>query len=150
VKIIRDRPHSFDLDQFLARPLFCHLATHSPAGPRNSPLWFLWEEESVWIIGDESTDTFPGRIRDEPRCAISIIYFDKRTGRVEHVGMRGQASIKPFSQQRARRLLRRYLGEQETTWDDRFRTTLTHPTNLLVRFDPETVVVRDVSYNPAS
>jgi general stress protein 26 len=150
MKIIRDRPHSFELDQFLERPLFCHLATDSAEGPRNSPLWFLWEDGAIWIIGNETTDTFPERIRNQSRCAISFIDFDKRTGRVEHVGMRGRASIQPFAQERARKLLKRYLGEQEPAWDMRFQRALEEPTSLLVRFEPETVVIRDVSYEPAA
>jgi hypothetical protein len=150
MRIIHDRPRSFDLDRFLERPLFCHVATNSAAGPRNSPLWFLWEEGTVWIIGDETTDTFPARIRDDPRCAISMIDFDRSTGLVEHVGMRGKASIQPFDQERARKLLKRYLGEYEPAWDKRFQRTLEEQTGLLVRFEPETVVVRDVSYEAAT
>ena len=38
------------LEDFLARPLFCHLGTLSEDGPRVSPLWFLWEDGAIWII----------------------------------------------------------------------------------------------------
>jgi hypothetical protein len=103
----------------------------------------------IWIIGDERMDTFPWRIREDPRCAIGVIDFDGGTGRVEHVGMRGRASIEPFDEQRTIRLLRRYLTEQEGEWNQRFRAALEEPTSLLVRFTPETVVVRDQSYKPA-
>jgi hypothetical protein len=150
MKIIRDRPRSFDLDRFLQNPNFCHLATTSPHGPRSSPLWFLWEENAVWIIGDEATDTFPERIKADPRCAISIIDFDIDSGRVRHVGMRGQATIEPFDRQRATRLLKRYLSNEEQAWDARFRGALDEPTSLLLRFQAETVVVRDQSYRPVT
>ena len=67
-------------------------------------------------------------------------------GLVQHVGLRGHATIGPFDPDRARRLLSRYLGPNEDQWDERFRATLADPENVLVRFTPETVVKRDVSY----
>lgn len=47
-----------DLDEFLARPLVAHLATASPDGPRESPVWFLWEQGSIWLVGT-TRDSFP-------------------------------------------------------------------------------------------
>ena len=145
MKIVRDRDRSPELGSFLERPLFAHLATASEDGPRSSPVWFSWTD-ALWIIGNDRTDTFPERIRKDARCAVSIVNYDARTGLVEHVGMRGQATVKPFEAERARKLLRRYLGNDETLWDKRFRTTLTDPENVLIAFTPETVVVQDVSY----
>lgn len=149
MKIIRDRERTVDLGAFLLRPLFAHLATASKDGPRESPVWFLWEDEALWIIGDERTDTFPKRIRAEPRCAVGIIDFNVLTGRVKHIGMRGRSAVVPFDANRARRLLRRYLGEDEKLWDVGFRNALENPNTLLVRFMPETVVARDVSFQPS-
>ncbi len=134
------------LEQVLARPLFAHLATASEQGPRESPVWFLWEEESLWIIGNHRTDTFPQRIEREPRCAIGIVDFDLATGFVQHVGFRGRARLEPHDEERMKRLLRRYLGEQEQRWDPRFLAVLDDRDWVLVRFEPETAVVRDQSY----
>jgi len=135
-----------ELDEFLARPLFAHLATSSEDGPRASPVWFLWEDEALWIIGSRRTDSFPGRIDREARCAVAIIEFDRTSGLVQHVGMRGRAGIEPFDPDRAGRLLTRYLGPDREGWDPRFRETLHDPDNVLIRFEPETVVARDQSY----
>lgn len=146
MEIIRDRDRSPELGSFLERPLFAHLATASEDGPRSSPVWFLWAD-ALWVIGNDRTDTFPERIRKDSRCAVSIVDFDAETGSVEHVGMRGRATVRPFEAERARTLLRRYLGDDETRWDGRFRATLTDPENVFVTFVPETVVVRDVSYS---
>jgi hypothetical protein len=146
VKVIRDRPKSVELDEFLARPLFAHLATASDEGPRDSPVWFLWEDGAVWIIGSRRRDTFPGRLEREPRCAVGIVDFDREWGLVAHVGMRGLATIEPFDPDRAYRLLARYLGASTAGWDPRFRDTLDDADNLFVRFVPETVVARDQSY----
>ena len=150
MKIIRDRPRTVNVEKFLARPLFAHLSTASPEGPRESPVWFLWEEEALWILASRTTDTFPIRIERDPRCAIGIVDFDQTSGRVQHVGFRGRAAIEPFDANRARRLLSRYLGHDEPSWDERFRRTLEGlDQQLLVRFVPDTAVARDVSYEVA-
>ncbi|HEV3479271.1 MAG TPA: pyridoxamine 5'-phosphate oxidase family protein [Gaiellaceae bacterium] len=144
-----DPRSELDVDELLARPLFAHLATASDDGPRDSPVWFLWEEDAIWIIGSRRTDTFPARLEREPRCAMGIVDFDREGGLVHHVGMRGRATLEPFDPQRAMRLLARYLSKRSELWDDRFRATLADPDNLFVRFVPETVVARDQSYDAA-
>jgi hypothetical protein len=146
VKVIRDRPETVDLDEFLARPLFAHLATSSPDGPRESPVWFLWEDGALWIIGSRRDDTFPARLDADPRCAVGIVDFDAATGRVHHVGVRGHATVCPFDPDRAGRLLSRYLGAAKEGWPARFRATLADEDNVLVRVEPATAVARDVSY----
>lgn len=148
MRVIRDRRRTVDVEEVLSRPLFAHLATASEDGPRESPVWFLWEDDALWIIGSRSTDTFPLRIERESRCAIGIVDFDRGTGLVHHLGFRGRATVQPFDVARARRLLCRYLGSDQTTWDRRFFHTLEgQDGELFVRFEPETVVARDVSYD---
>lgn len=139
------KEHRPDLDAFLARPLFAHLATSSPDGPRDSPVWFLWEDRAIWIISNAS-DSFWKRVDADPRCAIGIVDFDKSSGLVQHVGMRGRAYVQDWEPQRASRLLTRYLGSDKACWDPRFKVTLDEQSNRWVRFVPETVVVRDQSY----
>jgi hypothetical protein len=146
VRVIRDRPRSVELDELLARPLFACLATASEAGPRASPVWFLWEREAVWMIANGRTDSFPGRIERDARCALAIVDFNVETGLVHHVGLRGRASVERFDSEVAQRLLARYLGPDADAWDTRFRQTLQDPDNVLVRFEPDTVVARDQSY----
>lgn len=146
--MIRDRAGTLDLDEVLSRPLFAHLATASDAGPRESPVWFLWEDGALWILGNTRTDTFPARIRQEPRCAVGVVDFDLERGRVHHVGLRGHGAVVPFDRARAIRLLSRYLGPPQETWDPRFRQSLGDSENVIVRFEPGTVVVRDQSYEP--
>jgi hypothetical protein len=133
----------FGLDEFLSRRLFAHLSTASEHGPRESPVWFLWEGGAVWIIGGE---TFPQNLRREPRCAIGFVDFDPDSGMLHHVGMRGTAAVLPFDPEIARRIFRKYCGPEED-WDPRFDDIRTGPCDLpMVRFTPETVVLRDQSY----
>ncbi len=143
MKIIRDSKRSFELDIFLMKPLFAHLSTMSDEGPRESPVWFHWEEDQLWIIGTPF-DSFPGRIQKYPKCAIGIVDFDNRTGKVLHAGFRGQAVVKPFNKDIAYKLLSRYLGKNEEFWDIRFKNL--DDSNVLICFEPETVVVRDQSF----
>jgi hypothetical protein len=140
-----DHQH-FDLAEFLSRPLFAHLAHLSEHGPRESPVWFHWDGASIWIVGGTS---FPANLRRDPRCAIGIVDFDVATGRCQHVGMRGTAEVLPFDPAVARTIFRRYFGPDEADWDTRFDDVFDGSADLeLVRFIPETVVVRDQSYRP--
>jgi len=155
MKIVGETGSHFDLDDggarrlladLLSRPLFAHLATASDEGPRESPVWFLWEEGALWIIGNYRTDTFPKRIEREPRCAVGVVDFDPATGLVRHTGLRGRARLTPHDPARMERLLSRYMGGRDA-WDPRFVEILGDADYILVRFEPETVVARDQSYS---
>lgn len=143
MEIIRGK-RSFDLDEFLKKPLFAHLSTASSEGPRESPVWFFWEDKCLWIIGTPG-DTFPIRIDKNPICAFGIVEFDPAIGKVLHAGFRGKATVEPFNFDLAKRLFAKYLGSKEKNWDPRFKNQ--DPKNIFIRFVPETVVVRDQSYN---
>jgi hypothetical protein len=136
----------FDLEEFLARPLYAHLAHHCTHGPRESPVWFLWDGQALWIIGGTS---FPANLKRDPRCAVGIVDWDPATGRSQHVGLRGWAEVLPFDAARARAVFRKYFGPDEENWDRRFDDVFTGELGLeMVRFVPETVVMRDQSYQP--
>ncbi len=134
----------FDIDGFLARPLFAHLATLGESGPCDSPVWFLWELGALWIISD-SKSSLPKRLMAEPRCAVNILDFDLERGFLQQVGMRGSASILASDGARLERLVCRYLGAKET-WNPWFQGNVIARQDVLVRFEPATVVARDQSY----
>jgi hypothetical protein len=136
----------FELDEFLSRPLYAHLAHNSEHGPRESPVWFHWDGAAVWIIGGTS---FPTNLKRDPRSALGIVDWDPATGRSHHVGMRGRAEVLPFDAAMARTIFRRYFGPDTGKWDRRFDDVFTGELGLeMVRFTPETVVLRDQSYRP--
>jgi hypothetical protein len=138
-------PLDLDVDAFLQRPLMAHLASASPDGPRDSPVWFLWEDRALWLVGT-SRDSFPRRIAADGRCAVGVVDLDLPSGRLEHVGMRGTAEVVALDPGRLHRLLARYLGEEETGWDPWFREHVIDHLDLMVRFVPTSVVARDLSY----
>lgn len=140
-----DHDHDFAVDEFLQKPLVAHLATASGDGPRESPVWFLWEAEALWLVGTTS-DSFPKRLRAEPRCAVGIVEFDLSNGLLRHVGIRGVATIEPLDRPRLYRMLRRYLGEDQQAWNQSFRARVIDRLELMVRISPETIVARDQSY----
>src|SRR5262245_13296131 len=136
----------FDLDEFLSRPLYAHLAHNSEHGPRVSPVWYHWDGRAIWIIGGT---TFPANLKRDPRCALAIVDWDPATGRSQHVGLRGRAEVLPFDPALARTIFRQYVGPDEEDWDRRFDDLFTGELALeMVRFSAETVVMRDQSYKP--
>jgi hypothetical protein len=136
----------FDLGEFLSRPLYAHLAHASDDGPRESPVWFQWDGRAFWIIGGS---TFPANLKRDARCALGIVDWDGPSGRSHHVGIRGRAEVLPFDPAMARTIFRRYFGPDEQDWDHRFDDVFTGELGLeMVRLIPETVVMRDQSYQP--
>ncbi|MEA3322533.1 MAG: pyridoxamine 5'-phosphate oxidase family protein [Bacillota bacterium] len=143
MQIIRDKKRSFDLETMLAKPLFAHLATVEGDAPKDSPVWFYWEGNELWIIGT-AKDTFPNRIHNNSKCAIGIVDFDCTTGKVHHAGFRGYGTVEPFNTAIAYKIISKYLGKDNTKWDKRFQNLDT--SNVLIKFKPKSVVVRDQSY----
>jgi len=138
----------FDLDEFLSRPLFAHLAHNTEQGPRESPVWFHWDGTSLWIIGGT---TFPANLKREPMCAMGIVDWDLATGFLHHVGLRGTAEVLAFDVEVAKTIFRKYFGPDEKEWDGRFADVLSGDLDLeLVRFTPSTVIMRDQSYTATS
>lgn len=142
-----DEKKSLDLLEYvLSMPLFAHLSTTDNGNPRESPLWFLWEDNSIWFIGHYYNDTFPKRLEANPACAVGVVHFKPDKGIVQHVGIRGYAYIEPHNLTKVKKLLCRYMGEEER-WDSRFKAIIGDVNYILIKLVPETVVVRDQSYN---
>lgn len=138
------------LEDFLARPLFAHLSTVAGDGaPRDAPVWFLWEDGSLWVILNTRNRTVDDRVREDARTAVGVVDFEPATGRVQHVGLRGPAEIVEHDPDRVVRLLSQYLGPDRERWD---RGKFGDPDEwgeemVLLRVDPATVVARDQSYD---
>lgn len=69
------------------------------------------------IIAD-TEKTYPSRIRQKPETALAIVDFTLATEAVQHVGVCGQATVEPHDPSRTEHLLSRYLGPDETEWDE--------------------------------
>jgi len=133
------------LDAFLVRRLSRVLAQRSGEGLRLSPLWFLWEDGAIRNVAQSGDRSYPRRVREYPKTAVAVVDFDPGTGRVEHVGMRGEATLLPYGHSRADRLFEKYLGDERRERPETF-LGLDADDYRLVRVVPETVVARDQSY----
>lgn len=138
----------FPPERVLTQPLMADLASAAPEGPRHSPLWFLWEEGAVFLVG-ATDDSFIQRLQAEPRCALGVVEFDNAAGVLLHVGLRGRAEVGSMEPARFRRLLAKYLGPDPATWNPWFIREIARiddPEGRMVRVTPDTIVCKDVSY----
>jgi nitroimidazol reductase NimA-like FMN-containing flavoprotein (pyridoxamine 5'-phosphate oxidase superfamily) len=137
----------FDVEAFLARPLTARLAT---VGPSVRPVWYLWEDFAFWILTG-SWSRIPSQIKRDARVAIVIDTCDLRTGEVLRVVANGSAELLPYDTERGFRKLSRYLGNQETTWDDRFQRYLREVNEARwLRLSPTRLVATDLSFRSSS
>ena len=138
----------FDPELVLGLPLMANLATVSDEGPRNAPVWFLWEGGALWMLGTEGSSSVRRLWRD-PRCAVEIVHYDNARGVLAHLGLRGRATVEPMSPARFRRLLAKYLGPDEVDWNGWFMETVARiddPDGRLIRLAPDSVFTNNVSY----
>ena len=61
----------FDLNEFLARPLFAHLEHDSGQGPRESPVWFHWDGQTILIFSERDKAKLR-HIAQNPRVALNF------------------------------------------------------------------------------
>jgi nitroimidazol reductase NimA-like FMN-containing flavoprotein (pyridoxamine 5'-phosphate oxidase superfamily) len=132
--------HAFDLEEFLAQPLVARVATSDP--PEVRPVWFLWEDGAFWWITG-SWARLPRLLSNDPRVALVIDTCDLSTLEVLQVTANGRAELVPLDEARAKRKLRRYLGEDEETWPGEFRVF--GPDTRFVRLVPDRLITRDMS-----
>ncbi len=134
----------FDFDEFMSRPLFAHLAHAGPRGPCESPIWFHWDGQAVWIIGGTS---FPENLKRDARCALGIVDWNQATGLLHHVGLRGSAEVLPFDPCWRVRFFVATSAPRKSLGTLRFDDVLAgEAVAEMVRFVPDTVVMRDQSY----
>ncbi|WP_127521050.1 pyridoxamine 5'-phosphate oxidase family protein [Mesorhizobium sp. Z1-4] len=140
--------HKFDPRLLLDLPLMANLATSEVDGPRNSPVWYMWEDDALWMLGSNQGSAVR-RLREDPRCAVEIVRYDNEAGILMHLGFRGRATVEPNSPARFRRLLARYLGPDEAGWNPWFIENIARiesAAGRFVRLVPETTFTNNVSY----
>jgi len=135
----------FEIDEVLRKPLIAHLSTVEKGIPRDSPVWFLWEESSLWIFGTEG-DSFVKRLRMEPRCAAGIVEYDLEKGILKHVGIRGTAALEELDKERLMRFVSKYLGEDRKNWNPWFVANVVNPLDAMINIIPESIVAKNVSF----
>jgi nitroimidazol reductase NimA-like FMN-containing flavoprotein (pyridoxamine 5'-phosphate oxidase superfamily) len=103
---------TFDVDAFLAEPRQVQLATN---GPTIRTLDYQWEDGCFWILSGPWAKLLE-RVRKDPKVALIVDTTEYDTGRIYQVTAYGDAEITPFDLSRARRMLERYMGRDQSTW----------------------------------
>lgn len=137
--------NDFDVNIVLKKPLMAHLATYCEDGPRDSPLWFIYEDEILWLFGTVQ-DSFIKRLKNDSRCALSIVDFELTNGVLRHVGIRGSADIKDICPNRLNRFVGKYLGNDSSSWNTWFVKNIVQPINQMVQINIQSIVAKDVSF----
>lgn len=135
----------FEIEDVLCKPLMAHLATVDDGTPRDSPVWFLWEDSSLWIFGT-SADSFVKRLQAEPKCAAGIVEYNLEKGILKHVGIRGAASFASCDKERLMRFVAKYLGENRQDWNSWFIENIVDPLNVMIKITPHSIVAKNVSF----
>lgn len=141
-------PRPFDPQDVLTRPVMANLATIDADGPRNSPVWFIWEDGALWMLGHRDGSSVR-RLQADARCAVEIVHLDVEAGVLLHLGFRGKAQVLPMEPARFRRLLARYLGPDPQRWNPWFIqevAAIDDPEGRWIRLVPETTFTNNVSY----
>jgi hypothetical protein len=60
-----------ELDAFLASERTCRVATVSPQGPHNTPLWFVWDGTALWLTSITKSQRWTDLARD-PQVAVLV------------------------------------------------------------------------------
>jgi len=135
----------FQIETVLNKPLMAHLSTVAKGEPRDSPVWFIWEESYLWIFGTEE-DSFIKRLKQVGSCAVGIVDFDLEKGVLKHVGVRGTAQVASIDHERLYRFVSKYLGNDKHKWNKWFVSNIVDPLNVMVQITPKTIVAKDVSF----
>ena len=110
----------FKIETVLSKPLMASIATECADGPRDSPVWFLFEKDQVHIFGTHK-DSFIQRLDRSAKCAFTVVDFRNQDGILRHVGIRGDAQIRTNpSRALIERFVGKYLGKDTGNWNKWF------------------------------
>lgn len=135
----------FDISCVLNQALMAHLSTVENGEPRDSPVWFIYEEGFIWLFGTQE-DSFIRRLKKEPRCAMGIVEFELKGGILRHVGIRGHAQIMEADRARLERFVGKYLGQNKDNWNAWFMQHIVNPIDAMVKIISTSAVAKNVSY----
>jgi PPOX class probable F420-dependent enzyme len=103
-----------EMDTFLSQPILARLATIRDDRPHVTPIWFVWDGESIWM------ETVPDylkvkNLRQNPNCAVTVDTTDGGI-RIKGVIMEGEAELidepEDLVMDIVRRIYVNYMGEE--------------------------------------
>lgn len=135
----------FEINKVLNKPLMAYLSSSIENNPCSSPLWFLYDEDKIWLFGTDK-DSFIKRLHANSNCAVSIVDFNLELGILQHVGVRGKASITKVDKKKLDKFLCKYLGNNKSNWSEWFIKKIVVPLNRMVTITPTSIVAKDASF----
>ena len=135
----------FEIGDVLCKPLMAHLSTVEKGVPRDSPVWFFWEDSCLWIFGT-SGDSFVKRLLAEPQCAAGVVEYNLEKGILKHVGIRGTAVLSDCDKERLMRFVSKYLGNDKQNWNAWFVANVVDPLDVMIKITPQSIVAKNVSF----
>ncbi len=60
-----------EIDVFLTEERVCRVATAGPDGPHLTPLWFVWDDQALWLWSIVRSQRWTDLTRD-PRAAVLV------------------------------------------------------------------------------
>ena len=137
-----------EIDEVLAEPITAQLATN---GPTIRSVWFEWDGKAFWIISGPWAKLF-SRVQSDPKVALCVDVADFQSGRVMQICAYGEVDVRDYDVELVRRMLRRYLGDEEESWSDSpddYRAYIRDagpPGAVLLRLEPSKVQAMNFSY----
>lgn len=134
---------SIEASEFLSGKLIGRLATASTNGqPHVVPVWFLWENEALWISSYRSTRKVIDLERN-PKSAI-VIDVEESGGGLTAVMIEGNCELITQSRAEAQKMIEKiylkYLGPEGIREKDP-QTWLHSPENVLLKLTPNRIKV---------
>jgi hypothetical protein len=80
-----------ELNAFLTTERTCRVATISPQGPHNTPLWFVWDGTAIWLTSIVKSQRWTDLSRD-PQVAI-LVDAGETYDQLRGVELRGSVSM---------------------------------------------------------
>ncbi len=134
------------LDGFLSQPILARLSTAVPSKddpgqfqPHTTPVWFLWDGESLYISAFTSTR----KVKEVRRNAYIAVLIDveKAVDGVSAVLMEGKCewTQEPaFVQEMSRRIYTRYMGEDGVQAEEP-QSWIVDPENSIICLKPNKI-----------
>ena len=89
------------------------------------------------------------RLEKNAQCAVEIVHYDNEAGILLHLGFRGNATIEACAPDRFKRLLSKYLGNNEAAWNPWFIENIARiedPDGRMISLSPQSTFTNNVSF----
>ena len=132
------------VEELLQQPVLARLATVNPKTmqPHVVPVWFGWEDNTVYISAFTSTRKVKDLLRNQ-RCAVLVEPKDPSQSKIQGVLLEGACQViseQPYVAKRAEWIYVKYMGLEGAKAPEP-QSWLTDPESRIIRLIPEKVYI---------